>query len=73
MTAIQKDHRDYIEPYRDPDRSGASTRRRLHTFEDVLDQILLGEMLFWPGEKSCMVTEIVQYQGSAQCTFFGCW
>lgn len=61
MTALEKDHRAFIEPYRSLIDQALAHAGGTHTFEDVLDQILLGEMLFWPGEKSCMVTEIVQY------------
>jgi hypothetical protein len=32
-----------------------------HTFKDVVDGILTNKMQFWPSEKGCIVTEIIQY------------
>lgn len=61
MNVAKKDHKDYVEPYRSLIDEALAHAGGTHTFEDVLDLILSGDMLFWPGEKSCMVTEIVQY------------
>jgi len=32
-----------------------------HTFADVVEFVRAGQMFFWPGENSCLVTEFVQY------------
>ncbi|MCH1580843.1 MAG: hypothetical protein L7S55_09070 [Luminiphilus sp.] len=56
-----EDTRTFIEPYRSLIDQALEHAGGTHDFEDVLDRILIGDMLFWPGKKSCMVTEIVQY------------
>lgn len=56
-----EDTRAFIEQYRLLIDQALEYAGGTHLFEDVLDQILIGEMLFWPGKKSCLVTEIVQY------------
>jgi len=50
-----------VSPYRELLESALHHSGGTHTYEDVLDAIVLGDMLFWPAEKSCMITEIVQY------------
>lgn len=32
-----------------------------HEFVDVVDGVLTGKMQLWPGERGCLVTEIVSY------------
>mgnify|MGYP003625766792 CR=1 FL=1 len=59
--ALEKQASDTVGPYRELLESALERSGGTHTYEDVLDAIILGDMFFWPAEKSCMVTEIVQY------------
>lgn len=38
------------------DRSGGT-----HDFKDIVDGILTNKMQFWPSEKACIITEIIQF------------
>mgnify|MGYP000017541682 FL=1 len=59
--ALVRQAEDTVGPYRELLESALIHGGGTHTYEDVLDAIILGDMIFWPAEKSCMVTEIVQY------------
>ena len=41
-----------------------------HTIEDVEAQIARGEAWFWPGEKSALVTEILEYPQFKAASFW---
>jgi hypothetical protein len=41
-----------------------------HTMDDVLASVACGDMQFWPGARSAIVTEIVQYPRKRACNFF---
>lgn len=58
---LVKQAEDTVGPYRELLESALERSGGTHTYEDVLDAIILGDMFFWPAQKSCMVTEIVQY------------
>lgn len=44
--------------------------RGSHTFEDVVAAVARGEMQFWPGAASAIVTEIVRYPQHTTLNFF---
>ena len=35
--------------------------RATHTFEDIVEGVTQGRYFFWPGDASCMITEIIYY------------
>jgi hypothetical protein len=35
--------------------------RVTHTFQDIVEGVTRGQYQFWPGERSCMVTELIIY------------
>lgn len=41
-----------------------------HDAHHVLDLILRGDMQWWPGESSFVVTQMVQYPKARHCVFF---
>ena len=41
-----------------------------HTLQDVVEQIFIGRMQFWPGERSAIVTEVVRHPRKSTLHFF---
>lgn len=41
-----------------------------HTIDDVINEIVIGKLQFWPGDKCAIVTEIEQYPLMKSCHFF---
>lgn len=41
-----------------------------HTFEDVVDAVAAGQLQFWPGKESVILTELIAYPQYKQLHFF---
>lgn len=52
---------EVMTPYRDLLESAIKYCGGTHLFEDVVEMVETGQMLFWPAQKSCLVTEVVDY------------
>ena len=50
--ALEKQASDTVGPYRELLESALERSGGTHTYEDVLDAIILGDMFFWPADKS---------------------
>ena len=48
-------------PYIDAALNETGVGRATHTFEDIVEGVSKGLFRFWPGEQSCMITELITY------------
>lgn len=61
LALSQQSALEVMTPYRDLLESAIVHCGGTHLFEDVVDMVETGQMFFWPAEKSCLVTEVVDY------------
>ena len=48
-------------PYIDAALAETGVGRATHTFQDIVEGVTEGRFMFWPGERSCMITELISY------------
>ena len=61
LALSQQSALEVMTPYRDLLESAIVYCGGTHLFEDVVEMVESGQMFFWPAEKSCVVTEVVDY------------
>lgn len=59
-----------IADYKDMIEAAIAYNGGTHTYQDVVDAILVGKMQLWPAPDACAVTEIVSYPQTKHCHIF---
>ena len=68
--ALEKQASDTVGPYRELLESALERSGGTHTYEDVLDAIILGDMFFGQQKKAAWSLRSSSTQGCGRCTFF---
>tara|TARA_R100000655_G_scaffold96477_1_gene138971 strand:+ start:63 stop:446 length:384 start_codon:yes stop_codon:yes gene_type:complete len=58
---IQKTAKELLTPFRFLIEAALAHAGGTHDYFDIVQAVQDSKMFFWPGEKSCIVTEIIQY------------
>ena len=59
-----------IEDYRGPIEEALRYADDSHTFDDIRDMVESGRLQFWPGDKSVIISEIIEYPRYKVLHFF---